>query len=347
LLTTSGTTAQPKFVTHTPLNLAYALEAYEPVRADDDVRPVMLSGTPLSHVSGFINTLLALRFRRKLCLIPQFDPQACLAAIEAGRCSWFLGAPFMFSGMLAAQRAHPRDLTSLRYCLAAGDVLRPELAHEVQQTLGVELKSVWGATEVMGSVVPASAGSVGRPAPGARIRLVDDRGREVGGGETGEFQVQGPNLTVGYWQAPGRIDSPSPGGWFATGDLMRRGSEGDLWFEGRKKDLIICGGVNISPLEVEAVLLSHPEVIEAGATGAAHPELGEVVVAAVRLRDTASPDAIQGILELTRARLADYKVPARLRTVSQLPRNPQGKIDRRALSKLMAPLSDGGIAGQF
>jgi acyl-coenzyme A synthetase/AMP-(fatty) acid ligase len=94
--------------------------------------------------------------------------------------------------------------------------------------------------------------------------------------------------------------------------------------------------VNVSPLEVEAVLLSHPAVIEAGVTGAAHPELGEVVVAAVRLRDAASPNAIEDVLELTRQRLADYKVPVRLRTVAQLPRNPQGKIDRRALSKLMA-----------
>jgi long-chain acyl-CoA synthetase len=336
LLATSGTTAQPKFVTHTPLSLAYALTANEPVRAADDVRPVMLSGTPLSHVSGFIITLLALRSGRKLCLIPQFDPHACLAAIEAERCSWFLGAPFMFSGMLAAQRAHPRDLSSLRYCLAAGDVLRSELAREVLQTFGVELKSVWGATEVMGSVVPASAGSVGRPAPGARIRLVDDRGREVGSGETGEFQVQGPNLAIGYWQGPGKIDSASFAGWFATGDLMRLGPQGDLWFEGRKKDLIICGGVNISPLEVEAALLSHPAVVEAGAAGAADVELGEVVVAAVRLRDTASPNAIQEIQALMRERLADYKVPVRLQTVSQLPRNPQGKLDRRALSKLIA-----------
>jgi long-chain acyl-CoA synthetase len=336
LLATSGTTAQPKFVTHTPLNLAHASEAYEPLRANDDVRLVMLSGTPLSHASGFMTALLALRFRRKLCLIPQFDPQACVAAIEAERCSWFLGAPFMFSGMLAAQRAHPRDLSSLRFCVAAGDVLRLELAREVQQTFGVELQSLWGATEVLGSLLLGSAGRVGRPAAGARIRLVDDRGREVGNGETGEFQVQGPNLTLGYWQGPGGIDSASSGGWFPTGDLMRLGPEGDLWFEGRKKELIIRGGVNISPLEVEAVLLSHPAVLEAGATGSADPELGEVVVAAVRLRDTASPDTIEDILELTRARLADYKVPVRLQTVSQLPRNPQGKIDRRALSKLIA-----------
>jgi acyl-CoA synthetase (AMP-forming)/AMP-acid ligase II len=279
---------------------------------------------------------LALRFGRTLRLIPQFDPQECLAAIEVDRCSWFLGAPFMFSGMLATQRTQTRDLSALRFCCAVGDVLRPELAREIQRTFGVEPKSLWGATEVMGSVVQGSAGSVGRPAPRAQVRLVDERGNEVPNGEIGEFQVQGPNLTFGYWQAPGKIDSASADGWFATGDLMRLGPEGELWFEGRKKELIICGGVNVSPLEVEAVLLSHPAVIEAGVTGAAHPELGEVVVAAVRLRDMADPDAIEDVLELTRLRLADYKVPVRLRRVAQLPRNPQGKIDRRALSKLMA-----------
>jgi acyl-coenzyme A synthetase/AMP-(fatty) acid ligase len=336
LLATSGTTAEPKFVAHTPLSLAHVLEAYEPVGAEVGARPIMLSATPLSHVSGFVTALLALRFGRTLRLIPQFDPQECLAAIEADRCSWFLGAPFMFTAMSAAQRAQMRNLSSLRFCFAVGDVLRPELAGEILQTFGVEPKSLWGATEVMGSVVPWSAGSVGRPAPGAQVRLVDERGYQVRSGETGEFQVQGPNLTIGYWQAPGKIDAVASAGWFATGDLMRFGPEGQLWFEGRKKELIICGGVNISPLEVEAVLLLHPSVIEAGVTGVAHPELGEVVVAAVRLRDAASPNAIEDVLELTRQRLADYKVPVRLRTVAQLPRNPQGKIDRRALSKLMA-----------
>jgi long-chain acyl-CoA synthetase len=281
---------------------------------------------------------MALRFHRKLLLTPQLDPQACMAMIEAERCTMFLSAPFMFIGMLEAQRTRPRDLSSLRFCLAAGDVLRPELAREFRQTFGVELGSVWGMTEVMGCVVSGSPGSVGRPVPEVRIRLVDERGQEVRSGVVGEVQVKSPRLCLGYWQAPGRIDSPLRDGWFPTGDLMRVGPEGDLWFEGRKKDLIIYDGTNISPLEVEAVLLSHPAVLEAGATGSAHAELGEVVVAAVQLRDTASPNAMEDILALARERLADYKVPVRLQKLAQLPRNIQGKIDRRALHKLMATI---------
>jgi long-chain acyl-CoA synthetase len=267
--------------------------------------------------------------------MPQFDAAACLDAIESDRCNWLVGAPFMFSEMVAAQQARPRDLGSLKFCVAAGDSPRPKLAQEVLAAFGVELKSIWAATEVMGSVLVGSAGSVGYAAPGALLRLVDGLGCEVRNGDIGELQVKGRNLTIGYWDAPGRINPACREGWFATGDLMRFGPGGELFFEGRSKDVIICGGTNISPLEVEAVLLSHPAVMEAGVCGADHPALGQVVVAAVRLGKTEGGAAIGDILELARERLADYKVPQRIEVLSKFPRNALGKMDRRAFQQLM------------
>jgi acyl-CoA synthetase (AMP-forming)/AMP-acid ligase II len=336
LLTTSGTTAEPKFVAHTLSSLAHAVENYALCRADGDANPIMLTGTPLSHASGSLVILMALRFGRRVRLLPAFEAEDCLNAIAADCCSWFLGAPYMFAQLVAAQRARPRDLSSLRFCVAAGDVCPAELSSQVLEIFGVELRSLWGATEVMGSVLQGPAGSVGRRAPGAQMRLVDEQGAPVSLGDAGELQVRGPNLSIGYWLAPGEIDPARSDGWFATGDLMRQGPTDELWFVGRKKDLIVRGGINISPLEVEAVLLSHPWVVEAGVAGATDALWGEVVVAGVRLSHLAGANALEDVLRMTRDRLADYKVPERLKLVSELPRNSLGKIDRRALCRLLA-----------
>jgi long-chain acyl-CoA synthetase len=335
LLVTSGTTAEPKLVVQTPSTLAHALKAYELLGTEGDAQPLMMTGTPLSHASGFVVTLLSLRLGTCIRVLPGFDAESCLREIEADRCTWFLGAPYMFAELVARQKLRPRDLTSLRFCLGAGDVCPPGLQQQVREVLGVDLRSAWGATEVMGSVLHGPPGSAGRCAPTAQIRLVDEQGEPVAAGEVGEFQVRGPNLSIGYWRAAAHIDSARPYGWFATGDLMRQDTTGVLWFVGRRKELIIRGGVNISPVEVETTLLSHPAVREAGATGAAHALFGEVVVAAVRLAESAGGDVVADVLRLAREQLADYKVPERLRVVTEIPRNGQGKIDRRALSRLL------------
>jgi long-chain acyl-CoA synthetase len=202
----------------------------------------------------------------------------------------------------------------------------------VEAAFGAPLRNIWGATEAFGSHgYGLQPGPVTRIAPGAQIRLVDGEGREVPRGEVGEFLVRGPYVTVGYWVGPDHIDAATRDGWYHSGDLMRRGKDDELWFVCRKKDIIIRGGSNIAPAEVERVLLSHPLVHDAAIFGV----LGQRVAAVVQLSSGAGDAAIGDILSDIKQQLADYKLPERLLAVDAVPRDPLGKIDRRAAATAM------------
>ena len=216
--------------------------------------------------------------------------------------------------------------------------VRIQLQVDFEATFGAPLRNIWGATEVIGSLRPGlQRGPVTRIAPGAEIRLVDDEGREVPRGKVGEFLVRGPYVTVGYWVGPDRIDDATRDGWYHSGDLMRQGEGDELWFVGRKKDIIIRGGSNIAPAEVEQVLLSHPLVRDAAVFGVPDPVLGQRVAAIVQLSSGAGGGVRHGsmlalgeIMKDAKLQLADYKAPERLWAVDAVPRNPLGKVDRRA-----------------
>jgi acyl-CoA synthetase (AMP-forming)/AMP-acid ligase II len=164
------------------------------------------------------------------------------------------------------------------------------------------------------------------------VRLVDDSGQTVPQGGVGEFLVRSPEVAAGYWIAPGIIENLAPDGWFHSGDLMQQDENDELWFVGRKKDLIIRGGSNVSPIEVERVLLSHPQVRDAAVFGLPDPVLGQRVAAVVQLQGNGGDATRDKILSTTKMQLADYKVPELLVIVDAVPRNPLGKIDRRALA---------------
>jgi acyl-CoA synthetase (AMP-forming)/AMP-acid ligase II len=170
------------------------------------------------------------------------------------------------------------------------------------------------------------------------VRLVDDNGAEVARGEYGEMLIRTPAVARGYWHSPARLDPLAVGGWYHTGDLLRRGSQDDLWFVGRKKDLIIRGGSNIAPAEVESVLLEHPAVLEAAVVGVADEDLGQRVAGFVRLAGSSGAYVVADILNSARAQLADYKVPESLHVLAAIPRNGLGKIDRRALTQLLTDI---------
>jgi acyl-CoA synthetase (AMP-forming)/AMP-acid ligase II len=192
---------------------------------------------------------------------------------------------------------------------------------------------LWGATEAACSLTYGlEPGPISRIVPGAQVQLVDERGEPVPHGAIGELLVRGPNVTVGYWQGPGRIDDAIADGWFHTGDLMRRGEGDELWFVARKKDLIIRGGSNIAPAEVEHVLLTHPMVTDAAVVGVPDPVLGQRVVGVVQLETGIPSTALDGILATVRAQLADYKVPEWLMAVDAIPRNALGKVARTSLA---------------
>jgi long-chain acyl-CoA synthetase len=329
LLTTSGTTGQPKFVTHTPATLSAITEAY--THHDLDAAQTVLNSCPMVHATGIFTFLASVNFGAAMVLVERFDPDAVLDQIELHECTWMLGLPFMHDALLEHQRKRPRKISSLRYCLCGGDVCPIELQVRFEATFGAPLRNIWGATEVVGAHCHGlQPGPVTRIAPGAQIRLVDNKGSEVPRGEVGEFLVRGPYLTVGYWVAPDRMDAATRDGWYHSGDLMRRGEGDELWFVGRKKDIIIRGGSNISPVEVERVLLSHPLVHSAAVFGVPDPVLGQRVAAVVQLSSGVGDTALDDILRDTRLRLADYKVPERLLAVDAVPRNTIGKVDRRA-----------------
>jgi long-chain acyl-CoA synthetase len=334
LLTTSGTTGQPKFVVHTPATLSAISDTCVELGLQKD--HVVGNFVPMVHCSGLCVLLLCMRLGLQMILFERFDADAVLDGIEAYRCNWILGLPFMYAALLETQWTQPRKIASLRFCLTGGDVCPQHLQQEFPHAFGVPLRSVWAATETVGSLTfGLQLGPVVRVVPGAQIRLVDGDGESVPRGEAGELWVRGPNVTPGYWAGPGRIEDPTFGGWFATGDLMRQGEGDDLWFVSRKKDLIIRGGSNISPIEVERVLKNHRTVHDAAVFGVPDAVLGERVAALVQLTDNASPAARDDVLASAKAELADYKVPERLEIVSEIPRNGLGKIDRKLLRATM------------
>jgi acyl-CoA synthetase (AMP-forming)/AMP-acid ligase II len=340
LLTTSGTTGQPKFVTDTPATLAAKTNALLPLLEDGDIA---INAVPMVHAAGLFTTFMFVRQGVPMVLLDRFDAGAVLEAIEAYRCSWMTGLPFMFAEMTRRQRETNCDIGSLRFCLVGGDVCPMTLQHEFENVFGVPLSNFCGATETAGSLIHGlKVGPVSRIAPGAEVRLVDETGAPTPRGEVGELQVRGPHVTIGYWDGPGKINDLRSHGWFATGDLMRQGEGDELWFVARKKDLIIRGGSNISPAEVEHVLMTHPAVGNAVVVGVPDAVLGQRVAGLVELAERAhDPAIIPEILAYAKAQLADYKAPERLEIVAEIPRNALGKIDR--LSSL-AMLTEDAVA---
>jgi acyl-CoA synthetase (AMP-forming)/AMP-acid ligase II len=329
LLTTSGTTGQPKFVAHTPATLSAIADSFLHLALDEE--QVAINAVPMMHVGGLATFLGCVRFARPMILFERFDPDAVLDAIEPHHCSWLIGVPRMYAAILESQKRRPRRVGAMRFCLVAGDVCPPQLQQDFHDLFGVPLRSFWGSTETFGIFTYGlQPGPVSRPAPGTGFRLVDDRGEAVRRDEAGELVVRGPSVTVGYWSGPGQI-SPPPDGWFHTGDLMREGEGNDFWFVSRKKDLIIRGGSNISPIEVERVLMAHPALNDAAVIGIPDAVLGQRVVGFVKLADNSGRPAVDDILAAARVRLADYKVPEWLEVVDEIPKNALGKIDRKAL----------------
>jgi acyl-CoA synthetase (AMP-forming)/AMP-acid ligase II len=334
LLTTSGTTGLPKFVTHTPATLSACTEVYP--HSGINAEQVVLNALPMVHGAGLFVLFCSVELGAPVVLLERFDPEAVLDAIAPHHCSWMLGMPFMFAEMMARQRAHRRAVATLRFCVSAGDVCPVELQEAFPAVFGIPLHSLWGTSEAWAFLHGLQVGPVTRIPPGMQVRLVDDDGAPVPRGEVGELLVRGPRVTPGYWKGPDKIDDPKSDGWFPTGDLMRQDEDDNLWFVARKKDLIIRGGSNISPVEVERVLMAHAAVRDVAVVGVPDEVLGQRVAALVQLANGAGPDAFRAILAHAKAQLADYKVPERLKIVSEIPRNLVGKIERKSLPAMMS-----------
>jgi len=291
---------------------------------------------PMVHASGLSIFLACIRFGVSMIMFERFDPEAVLDAIETHRCDWLGGLPFMYDSLLKSQARRPRKVDSLRFCGSGGDVCPLQFQIDFPSVFGIALASIWAASEALGSLTYGlEPGPVNRVGKGAETDLIDDAGAPVAPGEIGELVVRGPHVTIGYWVGPDAIENAPEDGWWRSGDLMRQDDQRNLWFVSRKKDLIIRGGSNISPVEVERVLTAHPTVIDAAVVGMPDDVLGQRVAGFVQLKEGAAPTVVHDILNAVRSQLADYKVPEHLDTIAAIPRNALGKADRKALVEML------------
>ncbi len=331
LLMTSGTTGAPKFVAHTQATLSVATDASRGLGFDGN--QIALATTTMAHISGLLVLVSSVRSGMTIVLLRSFDADAALDAIESQRCSWMLNLPFMSVELIRCQRTRVREVGSLRTCLVGGDVCPVEVQHEFGELFNTPLRPFWASTEAGAALgFGLEPGPVSRVAPGTRVSLVDDTGSPVRRGEIGELLIQSPGVAAGYWTGPGEVEALLRDGWFHTGDLMQQGDGDDLWFVSRKKELLVRGGDNISPVEVEQVLLAHPAVRDAAVTGLPDAELGQRVAALVQLEGDGGETVLDDIRASAAAQLAAYKVPERLHVVAAIPKNALGKTDRRALT---------------
>ncbi|MEU1338958.1 long-chain fatty acid--CoA ligase [Streptomyces sp. NPDC005827] len=338
LLYTSGTTGKPKGaeLTHFQLfmNCTVAGELFG--FRDDDV---VIAVLPLFHVFGLSSVLnTAVRFGTTLVLVPRFEPDAVVGAIERHRATVFPGVPTMYVALLGAADAE-RDLSSLRVGVSGGASLPGEVIRAFEDRFpGTVILEGYGLSETAStatfnvSAERRKVLSVGKPVWGVQVRVVgtDDKPLPPGPCHVGEVVIRGHNVLKSYYKNPEETAEAMRGGWFHTGDLGYTDEDGYLFIVDRKKDLVIRGGYNVYPREVEEVLYDHPAVAEAAVIGRPDERLGEEVVAAVSLSPGhhVTPEDLIGFC---RERLAAYKYPREIRVLTELPKGPTGKILKKEL----------------
>ncbi|MFJ8085745.1 long-chain fatty acid--CoA ligase [Streptomyces sp. NPDC096205] len=336
LLYTSGTTGRPKGAALTHAGLRHNTEVNMTYVQEMTPEDVVVGCLPLFHIFGQICTMsVALSSGASLTLIPRFDPQTVLEAIERDRATVFEGVPTMYAALL--QHPSEADVSTLRMCISGGASLPVEILHGFEQRFGCAVLEGFGMSETSPVVTfnhpdrPRKAGSIGTPIKDVEVRLLDEQGKDVAPGEIGELAVRGPNVMKGYWNRPEETAATIQDGWLRSGDLARRDEDGYLYIVDRKKDMIIRGGYNVYPREIEEVLHEHPAVGLAAVVGVAHPHLGEEIAAAVVLRPgaQATPDELR---EFVKERVAAYKYPREVWLVDKLPTGPSGKILKREIS---------------
>jgi long-chain acyl-CoA synthetase len=336
LVYTSGTTGKPKGaeLTHFQLYMnATVAGGLFGVRSDD----VVLAVLPFFHVFGLSSVVnVFIRHGGCLSILPRFTPGAALDAIEADRCTVIGGVPTMLHA-LARQDITGRDLSALRVAVSGGASLPEDVLRAFEGKYGIEVLEGYGMTETASSCSFNRPGdrkvlSIGKPLWGVRMRVADPQGRALppGPGHVGEILIRGHNVMKGYLGRPEATAEALRGGWLHSGDLGYADSDGFYFIVDRAKDLIIRGGYNVYPREIEEVLYAHPAIGEAAVIGRPDERLGEEVVAVVALRPDATATAGQ-IIAYTRQRLAAYKYPREIRFMDELPKGPSGKILKAAL----------------
>jgi long-chain acyl-CoA synthetase len=340
ILHTSGTTGKPKGAMLTHANLGRNAEVS--VRTLIEIGPddVVMGCLPLFHVFGLTCGLNgSVLSGATLTLIPRFEPRKALEVIQRDGVTVFQGVPTMYSALLTvADQGSPEATRSLRTCVSGGAALPVQVLADFEKAFGCAVLEGYGLSESS----PAAAfnhphrerkvGSIGTPIEGVQMRVVDLDGVEVPQGQPGEIQIRGHNVMKGYWNLPDATKATiTPEGWLNTGDVGKVDEDGYFYIVDRTKDMIIRGGYNIYPREIEEVLYEHPAVAEAAVIGIPHDSLGEEVGAAVALKtdSTATPEELR---DYVKERVAAYKYPRQIWLVDALPKGPTGKVQKRDIT---------------
>ncbi|HVH00848.1 MAG TPA: class I adenylate-forming enzyme family protein [Miltoncostaeaceae bacterium] len=334
---TSGSTGPAKGVTHSLETVGWmcasAAAAFELTPGD-----AFLPGSSMSHLGSFLWTFAALSAGARVVIARSWDSPAMLPLLRAERPTVMAMLPAALTALVRDPDATAADFASLRICRAGSDKVALQLEEDFTRLAGFLIDEGYGMTEVgLATLNPPSGeirpGSIGRPAPGVAISVRDDAGDEVPPGTVGRIWISTPCRTVGYWGDPQASAAVVRDGWLDSGDLARADEDGYLWFFGRRKQIIVHDGSNITPFEVEDALLEHPGVGLAGVVGVDDAVHGESVRAYVTLTGDGPPPTEAELIGFTRERIG-YKAPEEVVILDEMPLNATGKVDRAGLKRV-------------
>ena len=337
ILYTSGTTGKPKGAELTHANLFRNADVSSRTTSEIAAGDVVFGGLPLFHSFGqTVSMNASLMVGACLTLVPKFDPAEALETMQRDRVTHFYGVPTMYGALLHHPDRESYDTSTLRTCITGGASMPVEVLRGFEEAFGAIVLEGYGLSET--SPVSSSnhpdrerkPGSIGTPLEGVEMRVVDEDDNEVAQGEVGEIVIRGHNIMKGYWQRPEATEEAMRGGWFHSGDMARVDEEGYFYIVDRKKDLIIRGGYNVYPREVEEVLYEHPKIREAAVVGVPHDQWGEEIGAAVVLHDGEQLDPAE-VSVYVKERIDAYKYPRLVWFVEELPKGPTGKILKREI----------------
>lgn len=336
IIYTSGTTGNPKgaMISHANLNwMAITSAVFSEIKPGDRIMCVLPLFHAYAKLQGFLSPI---SHGATIYLEERFEPVSILDSIAKHKITVFLGVPTMYAMFVQCPNISKLDFSNLRIAGSGGASIPVEIIEKAKRRMGVEIAEGYGMTEstVMLTATPASAekkhGSVGLPLPGVDLKIIDQEGKTVPSTSVGEIVFRGPNAMKGYYKKPQETENTIRNGWLYTGDLAYQDEDGYIFIVDRKKNLIIRGGYNVYPREIEEVLYTHSEIVECAVIGRPDPILGEKIVAYIVTKTTQNEKELQ---DFCTEKLVHYKVPDNICFIDQLPKSGTGKILKTALKK--------------